>query len=71
MLKAKMKAGGLIFGLSKENINRLQQGQPIVFNLKEMGLEDRSITIVFGETEETIYESLIEYVDLNKTKINF
>lgn len=70
MIKAKCNNGNLIFGLSKENIDRLQKGQPIVFNLKDMGLEDRLVMIVYGETEDKIYESLVDLIDLKKTKIH-
>lgn len=71
MIKAKLNTGDLIFGLSKDNISRLQKGMPIAFNLKEMGLEDRRVVIMFGETEEKIFEELEANIDVNKTKINF
>lgn len=70
MIKAKCNDGTLIFGLTKENITRLQQKQPISFNLKEMGLEDREIIIMYEETDEKIYEELVDLIDLKKTKIH-
>jgi hypothetical protein len=70
MIKAKCNDGTLIFGLSKENINRLQKGQQIVFNLKDMGLEDRQIIITYGETEDDMYKELVDLIDLKKTKIH-
>lgn len=71
MLKAKLNNGDLVFGLSKENITRLQNNQPIVFNLKDMGLEERRVMICFGETEEDLYKDMMEHIDLDKTKIHF
>jgi hypothetical protein len=70
MIKAKCNNGDLIFGLSKENITRLQKGQPIVFNLKEMGLEDKEVVIMYGETEDDMYKDLVDLIDLKKTKIH-
>lgn len=70
MIKAKCNDGTLIFGLSKENITRLQQGQPISINLKDMGLEDRQVMIMYGETEDDMYKELVDLIDLKKTKIH-
>lgn len=64
MIKATLKNGGLLFGLSKENIHRLMNGEPIQFNLKKMGLEDRNVIIMYGETEEKMYEELIDHITL-------
>ena len=36
-----------------------------------MGLEDRNILIVYGETEDKIYEDLVDFIDLGETKIHF
>lgn len=69
MFKAKTNEGDLIFGLTKDNLRRLQNGEPIAFNLNKMGLEDRNVMIMYGETEEKIYEELIDNITL-KTKIN-
>lgn len=70
MIKAKCNDGTLIFGLSKMNVELLQQGKPIVLNLKDMGLEDRRVIIMYGETEEKMYEDLVDLIDINKTKIH-
>lgn len=51
------KTPGLGFGLSAENIKRLQAGQPIVINLSEMGVKAEMI-IFYGETEQSMYENL-------------
>lgn len=70
MIKAKCNDGTLIFGLSKENVDRLKQGKPILINLKDIGLEDRQVIIMYGETEEKMYEDLVDLIDINKTKIH-
>ena len=70
MIKAKLNNGDLVFGLSAENVKRLTNGEPIVVNLKDVGLEERRIMITYGETEDKIYEHMIEYIDINKTKIH-
>lgn len=70
MIKAKLSNGDLVFGLSEENVRRLKEGQPVKINLKDMGLEDRNILIVYGETEEKIYEEMLPHIDLSKTIIH-
>lgn len=71
MIKAKLTNGDLLFGISAENVNRLKKGEPIMFNLKDMGLEDRKVLIMYGETEQDIMAELIneDHVDTT-TKIN-
>lgn len=49
-------------GLSRENCNRLLDGKPILFDgdqLEEFGLQ---FLIMGGETEETIHNSLKEFL---------
>lgn len=70
MIKAKLNNGDLVFGISEDNVKRLKEGHPISINLKDMGLEDRKIMIAYGETEEKLYEAMLPYIDLNKTKIH-
>ena len=47
-----------IFGLSDENIQRLQQGQPITFDMRERAGTDNvppgRVVICWGRTEEAI-----------------
>lgn len=38
-------------GLSRENINRLTAGQPILVRGESVGVPSMDITIMFGETE--------------------
>lgn len=70
MIKAKLNNGDLLFGLSKQNIERMMKGEPVVFNLSSMGLEDRRVMIMYGETEDKIYEELVDHIDLKKTTIH-
>lgn len=53
MIKGKLGKAALI-GLSFENMSRLQKGQPINFNLAEIGLPPQEIIIVGGEDEAAI-----------------
>jgi hypothetical protein len=70
MFKGKLNNGDIVLGLSAENIRRMQNKEPIIFNLKTLELEDRNVIIMFGETEATIYEELIDLIDLKTTKTN-
>lgn len=56
------------FGLSAENVKRLKEGQPIVVDCFEMGV-DVEIMIFYGETEQAIYDDLKEFIG-KETKVN-
>lgn len=59
MIKA--RSGELvILGLSRENIKRLQKGQPIAFDGDQVGISGTRILIMFGETENDIMRELAE-----------
>jgi len=66
MIKALLKTGTaekpgadiLILGLSHQNLDRLRAKQPIVFNLREVGLPDCEVMIVADETEEKMQAEL-------------
>jgi hypothetical protein len=59
MIKA--RAGNtVIFGLSKMNIGRLQEGKPISIDGAQVGIEGISILIMYGETEIAIVHELQE-----------
>ena len=45
-------------GLSEENIQRLKEGQPILIHGEEIGLPEIKIAIMYGKTEQTLYEDL-------------
>jgi hypothetical protein len=57
MLKARY-GENMIFGLSRQNVNRLLAGQPIRFNLKDLNLPPADVVIFFGETEEAMMKDL-------------
>ena len=59
MIKA--RSGELvIFGLSRLNLEKLQEGKPIAFDGAEVGLNGMRVLIMFGETEEDIARELME-----------
>lgn len=71
MIQAKLTNGDLLFGLTDLNFELLKKGRPIIINLKKLGLEDRNIMIVHGKTEDEIHLAMLDFIDLEKTKIHF
>ena len=68
MIKAR-KGKTIILGLSDQNMKLLRAGKPILFNLKkDLEMDDYDILIFNGRTEESMYESMIDDINLNKTK---
>lgn len=58
MIKA--RSGDLvIFGLSRLNMEKLQEGKPIIFDGSEVGADGFRFLIVFGETENDIARDLM------------
>jgi hypothetical protein len=50
-------------GLSRENVNRLIDGQPIRISLEEMAVAvDGEIMIFFGETEREMTDNLAQFI---------
>jgi len=49
----------VIFGLSRLNLEKLQEGKPIVFDGSEVGLSGSRFLIMFGETENDIARDLM------------
>jgi hypothetical protein len=47
-----------VFGLTAENMFRLQEGKPIAFNLSDIGLPSQAIVIVGGTDEKSIIEHI-------------
>ena len=61
MVKAKI--GDLyVLGLSHENISRLMEDKPILFDLREIGLEGK-MSIIYGITENDIKEQLTSIIN--------
>jgi hypothetical protein len=54
MIYARKSDGGILIGLSKGNLELLQQGKPIL--KRHPGMPP--LRIVYGETEETIFTML-------------
>jgi len=61
----KIDTPAIFLGLSRINVNRMIEGLPIKFNLKEIGLNDITLIIHYGTTEEEILKDLIKHgIDL-------
>lgn len=61
MLKAVGEVNGcplLLIGLSEENIRRLQDDQPIVFDTAELGLPPTTVVVAGGHSDETLRTAL-------------
>jgi hypothetical protein len=60
MIKASANNGQLIvIGLSRKNVEALQAGRPIDVGLNEMGMGDKRLVILFGETEQSLMKDLM------------
>lgn len=59
MFKAATK-DSVFLGLSTENLRRLQQRKPIVFDGADIGIAGKQFCIAWGETEEAIAEELTQ-----------
>jgi hypothetical protein len=68
MIKAK-KGSLILLGLSDTNIERLKKGQPIKFNLQELGLGDYDVLIFYGKDEQSMQQELKEFIHPFKTII--
>jgi hypothetical protein len=55
MVKALTK-DTIILGLSDENLKRLKNGEPIKFNLNELGLDNMNVVIFNGKDEQEMYK---------------
>lgn len=57
MIKAK-QGNTLILGLSDENLKRLKNGEPIKFNMKEVGFDNIDVVIFNGKDEQKMKNDL-------------
>ena len=57
MIRARLSNGDFLFGIDAENVRRLQQGMPLVVDLKELGGSDRFM-VMYGETLQDIKSEL-------------
>lgn len=60
MLKARY-GDNLVIGLSRRNLELLQSGKPIRFNLSDLNLPAGEVVIFFGETEQAMMEELTKH----------
>lgn len=58
MIKGRLRDSGLLIGLSKINLEMLQMGKPIAFDLSTVGLPAGTCIIMYGVTEEAIAKEL-------------
>ena len=68
------KEGLIVIGLSDENMTRLKNGEPIVFDLNKLELNEEDVkstkVIIFnGTSEESMFMQFIDQIDLQKTKM--
>lgn len=68
MVKAKFTDGQghpvVILGLSAGNCQKLQEGQPIVIYMSELGAGEGRVIIMGGETEQDITRELSQFFHL-------
>lgn len=57
MIRARLRSGTILLGLSRVNLERLQADQPMHFSLSDVG-HDIDVVVVFGDTEEAIAKAL-------------
>lgn len=60
MIKALLGNGTVLIGLSARNIERLQAGQPILFDLAVLGLPQQQVAVAAGPTEDDIAQALAD-----------
>lgn len=61
MIKARAVDGTALIGLSRENLERLLGGDPIILQLSDMGLRRQKIILMAGETEQAIIDELVRH----------
>ena len=60
MIKVRMSSGSVLLGITAENVERLLAGQPILLNLKDIGLPSQQIAIIYGPTIADLMDQLRE-----------
>lgn len=63
------KGDTVVFGLTDENVERLKKGQPIQFNMTELGLPNQTVIIIHGKDEQTFREMFKDQINPLKTVI--
>lgn len=59
-----------LFDLSKVNIEKLQEGHPLMVDLRVLGGPKIRIAISYGETEESISQEWFEKLGLPKKAVD-
>lgn len=62
MIRGLLNIGGkkiVVIGLSGENMARLMNNEPILFNLTELALPDQQILLIGGKDEITMSENIM------------
>ena len=67
MIKARI-GDTVIFGLSRLNLEKLQEGKPIMFDGEQVGIEGTKLVIMFGETEQAIMDDLEQSFSITKPR---
>ena len=65
MIKFRANDGDIVklgFGLSAENVKRMQQGKPVYVDLTSMGLPGVEIMIFYGRTEEVMIRDIAKHI---------
>lgn len=50
-------------GVTKENIKRLREGQPIIVHLTDLHLPPGEIMIFYGDTEQAITKAMLPFIN--------
>ena len=58
VIKALLSSGAVVIGLTDENLRRLRNDMPILFDLAELGLAPQRVVIAAGATREDITAAL-------------
>lgn len=69
MLMAKLDNGVCIFGITRENVDRLVNGEPIFQSLADIGHIDNAI-ILYGETLEDVRHTIEQATGQNLPSID-
>lgn len=48
----------VIVGMSQANVDRIKAGEPLVWELKDVGIPSVIVTVMFVETEDAIAEEM-------------
>jgi hypothetical protein len=61
----------MLLGLSGENVTRLMAGEPIRFDMAQLGLPPCTVLIVGGRTEDDIAQQLAAAGIINQRSVRY